>query len=197
MPKKAKNIVAAPKSNLALTVDIANALANHILAGKPLYPRDGILLIEMADGSEEILSVGTVNSWVGRNVIIPSTNKTLREVIDTARETYRIEKRKKNHEVLIDTAEKEFGRTLKLRTSEVRRNMFGQIMKNEDGSISRKENPQLLRIKMQTAQFVTERLDPQTYGKVEKTENKHLVFSLADLRKEEQRQNEAAQDSLQ
>ncbi len=70
--------------------------------------------------------------------------------------------------------------------------MFGQLVRNEDGSIARRENHNVLRIQMDTAKYVTERLDPDRYGKVDKTENKHLHFSLADLRRAKQEQEAEA-----
>lgn len=197
MAKRAKTIVRAEVSKSSLNVDIANGLVSKIYAGETIYPKSGKLEVLLPNGEITIVSTGTINSWITADIVIPSTTKTLREVLDKAREDARSLKRKQLHKVIVDTAETKMGRILKLRTSEVRRNMFGQTMKNEDGSIARKENPALLRTQADMIKFGLERLDPDHYSKVDKSENKHLVFSLADLRREEQRQNEAAQTNSQ
>jgi hypothetical protein len=116
-------------------------------------------------------------------------------VIEKAREDYIIQKAAKKKKSLIELGTQTLTRTLNLRTSQVQRNMFGGEVTRKDGSLVRKENANLLRIKTDVAKFALERLDPENFGKVDKTENKHLVFSLADLRRAKQKQSEEAQSN--
>lgn len=140
----------------------------------------------MPDGTTCKLSVNTLEMWITRRNVVPETGETLRDVLDKARETYRMEKYKAEQKQLLLDAQREIKRTLNLRTNLVARTMFGEVIKNEDGSIVRKENAQLLKVKMSTAHFVAERLDPETYGEKTQTKNEHLVFSLNDLRRAKQ-----------
>lgn len=197
MAKKAKKYIRAGVVPTSLTLDIANALISKIYEGEALFPKGKDLEVVLPSGEKQVLAQGTVNSWITRRTIVPSTNDSLKDLLDKAREDVRSLRREQFKRAVVDTAETKLGRILKLRTSEVRRNMFGQIQKNEDGSIARKENPALLKTQADMVKFSLERLEPQTYGKLDRSENKHLVFSLADLRREEQRQNEAAENSPQ
>ena len=96
---------------------------------------------------------------------------------------------------MVVDSEKALRRITKLRTSEVKRNMFGQEITREDGSLVRQENPKLLKIKADTSLKLLERLDPDNYGKVEKNENKHVIFSLSDLRKDKRKMEEEAEEA--
>jgi hypothetical protein len=80
-------------------------------------------------------------------------------------------------------------RTLNIRSNVPVRNASGQAVIREDGSIVRRENPELLAIKLKAAQYVTERLAPEHWSKKTEVHGKHLVFSLADLRKAKQEMN--------
>lgn len=178
------------RADVALTKDIAGALAQSILNGELLYTKSGYMTLHMPDGEDRQLSCMTIKGWITREVVIPETGNTLRTVLDRARADYRAAKREELQKKLIADAEAVLNRTMNIRTNLVQRNMFGQLIKNKDGSLARKESSSLLKVKVDAAKYVTERLDPAKYGKVEKSENKHLVFSLSDLRKARQQQND-------
>jgi len=174
------------RADVTLSKDIATALLQKIFLGETLFPPSNILTlaIEKQEGEIETinLSTKTLNAWVSRNNVIPETGKTLRDLLNEAREAYRNKEREKRQNMVIDIAEKEVHRTMNLRTNIPVVGMFG-VLKDKDGNIVRKENHNLLRVKMDTAKFLLERLDPAKYGA--KTDNKHTVmtFSLAELRK--------------
>ena len=178
------------RSDIILTDKVAGALVQKVFSGQNLFIKDqDIEITYIGEEGEEItekLSQNTVHSWIKRNNVVPTTGETLRDLLNRAREDYRTTIRKKRQDMLVESAEQRMSRVMNLRTTVPIRNMFGQIVKNEDGSIARRENHNVLRIQMDTAKYVTERLDPARYGRVERTENKHLIFSLADLRKSKQ-----------
>lgn len=177
------------RKDVKLNKYIAGALREKILKGETLYPNKGkgkhslSYITEEGEEIREVLSVHTMRDWVKRNNVIPDTGVTLRDYLNKAREEKRTLDRERRAEALVNEAEKVFHRTLKLRTNLPVRNMFGQTIV-EEGRIVRKENHNLLRIKNDTAKYVAERLNPERYGKIEKSENKHFVFSLADLRRQ-------------
>jgi len=180
-------------SNTGLSLPIARTLVQMVLSGQSLYPKTGEIEVMILEGEEEKplkLKTYQIDAWCRRGNVIPETGETLREVLDKAREEKRRIDRERRHTALLDKAEEKMTRTMNLRTTVPIRNMFGQIVKNEDGSVARRENHNVLRIQMDTAKYVTERLDPDRYSRVDKSENKHLHFSLADLRKAKQEQEE-------
>lgn len=183
------------REDIALTKEVAVALRNRALEGKTLYPKTGSIHIQVIgeDGKEmaQTLSVGTYRAWIVRGNVIPETGMTLREFMDMAREEYRNRKAEERRTMMLDEAESVFHRNLRIRTNLPVIGLFG-VVKDEDGKVVRKENAKLLKIKTDTAMFISERLNPQKYGKVEKTENKHLVFSLADLRRAKEGQRQEA-----
>lgn len=174
------------RGGVLLTQEIAGALVQKVLLGETLYPSEGKLELLVEDGGEErtlILSCNTIHAWVKRGNVIPGSGNELRAVLNKAREDYRTRKREELKDKILGDAERELNRTLNIRSNIPVRDKFGKVVTNPDGSYVRKENANLLRIKVDTAKYVTERLDPNTWGKTEKTESKHLVFSLADLRR--------------
>lgn len=169
------------RSDVKLDKEIAATLLQRIFAGETLYPPEGYITIQREGGEPEQLKHKTIQKWVERNNVIPETGRTLREVLDEARIEYRSKKREERQEMMIQEAEAAMHRTLRVRTNVPVIGMFG-VIKDEEGNVVRKENAGLLKIKMDTAQFITERLDPK-YAKKEQGTHKHLVFSLSDLRK--------------
>ncbi len=188
------------RADVTLTPEIACALVQKILSGETIYPPSCKLelLVEKPEGEETIiLSTNTLARWVERGNVIPGSGNELKAVLNKARADYRTRKREELKDKLLGDAERELNRTLNIRTNIPVRDMFGKTIKNPDGSLVRKENANLLRIKLDAVKYVTERLDPDTYGKVEKTENKHLVFSLADLRRAKQERDNATMSEVQ
>ncbi len=174
------------RSDVTLSKELASALVHLVFSGQTLFPSSGRLEVVLSgdDGDKaHILSTHTINSWVKRGNVIPETGETLRDVLDKAREEYRTRKEAERRKMMLGEIEQQFHRTLRLRTNLPIRDMLGKTIAREDGSLVRKENHNLLRVKMDTAKFLAERLSPEVYGKKEKAESKHLVFSLADLRR--------------
>lgn len=174
------------RSDIQLTKAIAITLVRKIFSGETLFPPEGysILTIEGASGEETQVKLlnTTLNKWVSRENVLPNGN-SLRGVLNKARTDYRAKKREELKDKLVNDAEAVLNRTLNIRSNVPVRNMWGKLIKNEDGSIARRENPDLLRVKVDIAKYVTERLDPTRYGKLERGEHKHLTFSLSDLRR--------------
>lgn len=170
------------RSDILLDKDIVATLLQRIFAGQTLFPPEGYIFIEREGQEPQKLKTKTIQKWVERNNVIPETGYTLRDVLDKAREEKRSKEREARQKAMVDEAERAMHRTVRLNTNLPVVGMFG-VVKDENGKIIRKENAALLKVKMDTTQFVLERLNPERYGKVEKTENKHLLFSLSDLRK--------------
>ena len=182
------------RSDITLTLDVASALVHMILSGQTIHPKSGLIeYYSVSNEGEETLvkiKVNTVMSWVKRDNVIPETGETLRDVLDRARQTYRTEKEEKKRGKLISDAERVLKRTLNLQTNKPAIGMFG-VIKDKEGNVVKKEDTKLLKIKVDVAKYVTERLKSDKWGKIEKSENKHLVaFSLADLRKAKQEKEE-------
>lgn len=184
------------RSDIALTLDIANALVGLIMNGKNLYSQD-ILELEVPDAEQDIkllkISRGTLNSWLTRRNIIPDTEDTLFAVLEQAKSNYRIKKSERRKEKVIELAEQKLSRLMHLRTSQVVRNSYGQTIQRQDGSIVKKENVQLLKTQVDAIKFVLERLNPEVYGR---NQEKVIVnnFSLADLRREKERQSSGSKN---
>lgn len=174
------------RGDVALTKEVTSLLVQKIFLGESLFTStgaSGYITFDREEGQEPLqLAKATLNTWIKRNSVIPETGQTLRRVLDEAREKYRTMEREKLHKNLLNKVEHELSRTMQLRTNVPVVGMFG-LIKDKDGNVVRKENHNLLRVKMDTAKFLAEALDPARYGK--KTDNKHLVmtFSLADLRR--------------
>lgn len=185
-PSVIKKSLARQRSDVTLSKEITSALVRLVLSGQTLFPLSG--RVEMMLPSEGgykvyILSTSTINSWVKRGNIIPETGETLRDVLDKARGDYRTKKNEDRRKIMSMELEAQFHRTLRLRTNLPIRDVFGKVVTREDGSIVRKENVDLLRLKMDNVKFLAERLIPEVYGKKVKAESKPLAFSLSDLRR--------------
>lgn len=185
---------AKQRPDVGLTKEIASALVQRIFSGETLYPPERKIEILLTDENGEekpyTLSSYTVNTWIKRDIVIPETGNTLRSLLDEAREMYRTKKQEKRREKMLEKVEHEFNRTINLRTSEPVIGMFGKIY-DKNGVLVRRENPALLKVKMDTVKFLAERLKPDVYGKVEKAEHKVMHFSLADLRQAKKELEEA------
>ena len=175
------------RADTLLSQAIALSLRDLILSGQTIYPHAAEKLsLAMWDGEEKtIVELGRsqISNWVQRGNVIPETGQSMRDFIEECRE----EKRVQEHRAMVDQAEAQFKRTLHLDTLQPVVGKFGVMKDKETGEVIMRENTRLLEIQMKTAEFVTERLDPNHYGKVGKNENKHLhVFLLSDLRKAEE-----------
>lgn len=171
------------RSDVSLTREVASTLVHMILQGQTIFPQEGYLDIIGESGQTQKLLTTTINKWITRENIIPETGRTLREVLNQARADYRTKLRGEKQELMLEQAETKLNRSLALRTTVPIRDMFGKLVYNADGKVARRESVGMLRAQIEAAKYVTERLDPKRYGRVDKTENKHLIFNLADLRR--------------
>lgn len=189
-PKVYKDNKQIQRSDTLLSKSLATTLIQMVLRGESLFPhrRTGKEYLELDIGEEKpvILRLSTLNQWIARNNVVPETGKTLRELLNIARREYRNSVWEERREALIEDSENKLHRIVKMRTKVPVRNMFGVHVKNEDGSLAYRENSELLGHQAKVAMYLTERLAPEKYGRVDRTVNKHLVFSLADLRKAEE-----------
>lgn len=173
------------RSDVVLTKEIASVLVNKILNGEALFDETGAsgeIELTLLNKKMSALSRSTLNNWVKNRNTIPETGEVLRDVLDSARDEYKARQRKERQKSILELAEQKIERTLGLDTREPIVAMFG-VLKDEAGNILKKENTSLLKVQMDTAKFAAERLDSATYGRVDRSENKHLIFSLSDLRK--------------
>jgi len=176
------------RSDTVLTQDIACSLTEMILSGRNVYDKSGIIsyININKEGEEKVvkIKVNSLRNWIRRRNIIPETGETLKDVLDIARENYRTQKEEKRRQELLGDADREIKRTLNIKTRVPVVGAFGLAKDPDTKEIIYKEDAYLLRIKVDTAKFVKERLDPARWGNVQKVEGRHLhVFSLADLRK--------------
>jgi hypothetical protein len=155
------------RGNIALNLPIVNALVDTVLLGQTLYPKGGLEVYVRDTNSAKLLKIshGTLNSWITRGNVISETGEPLKAVLGRAREQYRVNKEREKHLVMVQWAEKQCLRVLNLRTSQPVRNIFGHVVKRENGSVVRRENVNLLKIKIDIAKFVLETLEPAVYGK--------------------------------
>lgn len=171
------------RSDTSIDKNVVATLTKMIFSGKTIFPKEGYVPIENEEGEiVREVRVTTIKKWIERNNVIPETGMVLRDVLNDARLEFRRKERERKQKEMIEEAEASLHRTIRLRTNVPVVGMFG-IVKDDKGNIVRKENSQLLKVKMDTAQFLLERLDPEKYGKKETTTNKHLVMSLSDLRR--------------
>jgi len=196
MPNKLKVYKKSGKvqrSDIRLTKDIATMLQAEVLKGKSLFSSKEIILRGQTE--RIVIKAKTLQMWIYRNAVIPETGEVLRDFLDQARAEYRSKEREKRQEEMVRNAEKRIGGIIAMPTKEPVVGMFGKITDKKTGEVVMRENPHLVDKVLNASKFALERLDPGKYGKVDRSMNKHLVFSLADLAKaveedERQKQNE-------
>lgn len=188
---------AVQRSDNALTSEVAGALAQLVLSGEKLFPGKGTTgHIELqVEGQEApiLLSRSTLKSWIQRGNVLSDGN-SLRDILDKAKEAHRARKRKEIDDMREEMIDAKFNRVLSMRTKEPVMGRAGVIKHPETGKPLMKENTNLLSEQMRNVRFLAERQFPDRYGKKDKTENKHLVFSLSDLRREYEAQKSRARE---
>jgi len=178
------------RSDLTLTKEIATTLREMVLAGESLYQKGGKINLFSKDGEKIALSVGTLNAWILRRNIVPGIGVSLKDYLDKTRVERRVIKMRKQQEEMWEKGQNNLEKALSMRTNLPVFNKFGQVVRDEDGNIVRRENPNLLKIQLDAAKFVLERLNSENYGKRTKIKDKHLAFSLADFRREAKKYEE-------
>lgn len=193
-PKFYAEPIKAKRSDFALNINIANAIIGVVMSGQDLYPQGGLELAIPDETNAENrqktvrISRGTLNSWITRRNVIPETGETLHAVLERAKREYRIKEIEERKVYIVNQSLKILSRLLKLRTNQPVRNIFGHTIQREDGSLIRRENVPLLKLQADTVKYLLERLEPETFGKhPEKVQT--YQFSLADLRREQERQD--------
>lgn len=177
LPKKTRK----QRRDIVLNIEIANAIREYILSGSKIYSKKGFIEIYTYPHNEEkalILRTSTINSWITRRNTIPEIGVSLKDYINSAKEEYRIKKENELKKILTDLARLKIKRLMKLKTSKVLRDKNGVILLDEDGYPIKKENITLLKLQIDTAKFLFERLYLSPHALDENT-----GFSLADLRK--------------
>lgn len=179
---------------VSLTQEVAHSIIKSILSGEKYYYSDKNLIILREDNVREgeisrsySFPRSTYDNWIFRNSIVPETGRTLKSMIEEAREKYAVIKRKKEIKQRVATSEKALDEILALPihytsiTRRMKRGVNDKMM--EVGRETRKDiSAPLVHAKTKLLSMALERLDPENYGKTEKTQNTHVVFSLADLR---------------
>ncbi len=183
------------RSDTALTEEIVRAIVQRIRNGKPITKRGRkTLLLDYAPGQQPV-SVSTYTSWLRRGTtpLNSKENRSLRDIVDEAR----IEGRQRLHEEMLRKAEEVLGSHLELKTGE--KIVHKRI--NKDGKVelynSTRLVPKLVDTKQRAAEFVAKKLDPQTYGDSVKTDNRHLIFSLSELRRYQEEKDRLNQTQSQ
>lgn len=176
-----------------LTREITLAIQNCILSGNKYYymeDRTIRLPITKEDGTvEEIrFSARTYDSWIAREMVIPDTKQTLKELVEATRQKYLAIKEKKADEQRIRQSERTLDYLLQLPIHDtkvertIKRNKNGKL--EEVKRVTTKEiSAPLVGAKVKGLTFTLERLNPQKYGEKGEVKHSHVIFSLADLRK--------------
>lgn len=172
------------RRDVSLSTPLINALVQRVLSGQTLYPQGGleVCIPEGENGSKCFkISRGTLNSWITRGNVVPETGEPLKAILDKARESYRINTLIEKEQELIRQAEEQLYRVVKARTKVPIRSITGEVVREADGSIAYREDPQLLRSTIKAAIYILERLDPQKWGRETKS-TPDSTWSLNELR---------------
>lgn len=176
------------RSDTALTQEIVGAILSRLRDGKPITKRGRkTLILDYAPGQDPV-SVSTYTSWLRRGTIPLNSkdNHSLYELVNKAREYGRA----RLHEELLRKAEAVLEDHLDINTKE--RIVHKRI--NREGKVELKNGtrvvPKLVDTKQRAAEFVAKRLDRDTYGDSVRTDNRHLVFSLSELRRHKEQKEQ-------
>jgi|SRR6185312_4667061 len=173
-----------PRSDIALTLEIVDAIVERIKSGEPITRRGCSYLLLDYLPSQEKVPVSTYTSWLRRGTI-PLGSKdgyTLQDLVEEAREAYREEFKKD----MVRRAEGVFSDGLNMVISQP------AVLKriNESGKIEQYNGrviiPKVAEVRQRVAEFVVRKLDPKTYGdstKIQFTSG----FNLPELRRAKER----------
>lgn len=176
------------RNDTILNLSVAYAIRNYIFSGRKLNPKQGWFYVYVDVGNEKKpikISVPTYYSWLRRGNIIPETGQTFKSFIAEVFAEYRIEKNVNKIEQITEMAEEALLELVKLDPRVPLRNRLGQEVIDEvTGKVVMVEDANLLKVQMDTAMFILERLDPENYGKYVYKQPKREPVSLVDLVKE-------------
>ena len=190
--------------DVALTAEIANALVKKVLAGETMYPEEGYMTVSIGEGETrrtEEVRVGTLTTWITRNVVIPGDGRTLRSALDEAREERKSIVREQRQKDIIENAEQGLAELVRIPIKSGKQietrfrrdpvtgvyNATGKTEIEFEGV-----NPKLAEAKIKALTFGLERLDAPKYASKSSVQNTHMVFSLSELRRVKERRDELA-----
>ncbi len=174
--------IAKRRSDIALTLELTNAIFQRLQTGLPLIRRENKYLLLDGQKWAGKVPVGTYNSWRTRNTIpIDSEDdKGFNELLAEIKDKIAKEKR----EELLRLGEQGMSKILSMpviqKTIEKRINKNGEIV---SVTTTKAVNPTTVNAQVKVAMFTLERLDSKNYGKLVKTDRTVPIFSLAELRR--------------
>lgn len=185
---------------ITLTKEVALAIAKKAYLGETYSFRDTKSVhfqLEREEGVLEdiVITAGQYDTWINRERIIEGLGKSLKQVIEEAREKRRREKHKAELDEIRESAKKSLQAILDLPiydTSVMRhlkRDAKGKLRESGRTTVKQVSAP-LVSAKMKGLTFALERLDTENFSRKDETKNTHIVgvFSLADLRQKSQEQ---------
>lgn len=191
------------RTGVTLTKDIARSIVQAILSGERYYSdRDRKVYLQMPNESGEveefIFSANTYDNWIKRETEVPDTAKTLKSLIEEARDKRLAIQRKKSMKERILASERSLDQILALPIEYTR---VDRVIKRDDNGklkevkrlTSKDISAPLVTAKVNGLKFALERLDPENYGEKAEVKHAHVVFSLADLRKHRESQKNSQQ----
>lgn len=191
------------RTGVTLTQDIARSIVQAILSGERYYSdKDRKVFIHVANSAGEVeevvFSANTYDNWIKRETIVPDTPKTLKALIEEAREKRLAIQRKKNMKQRVLASERALDQLLALPIEYTRVDRV--IKRDENGKLkeikrltSKDISAPLVTAKINGLKFALERLDPENYGDKSEVKHAHVIFSLADLRKHREEAKKAQQ----
>lgn len=192
------------RTDVTLTAAIASAMVAKVLAGQTLYPEDGVMRLTVMEGNTEIVeevSVNTYTGWLRRDTVIPGENRLLRSALEEARVERKRLEREARQVNMIEIAEQGLAEVVRIPITHGKRTTRRFRANDETGEMEERgytetqtegADPELVAAKVRGISFALERLEPIRYGARLSTENKHVVFSLPEIRRAEEQLAEEA-----
>jgi|GEM_PF-1050159 len=182
----AKNGKRIRKDSL-LFAEVAHEIADMVRETGSIFShqKDGFLKVMLTDGDGKKVPVNikhsTVQHWSKNNCITNDTGENFSDLIAQARLDFKAKRREALQDEMLTLAELNLHKVLAMKTKLPVISANGKMITNEKGKEIKREDAKLLKIQADTAMSIAERFDSR-YQKTEKTENKHVVFSLSALR---------------
>lgn len=190
------------ETKTALTFDIANALKKKVLNGEAVFKRDSQIILEVTEETEGgiiektiELSTNTVMSWVSRDMIIPETNKTLRTLLNEAREQRDNALTKRQKQIVKHLAMRELTRLINMPITSNKKEIVVNYIKDKNGKdievgkavkTTTGDDAEKMRLKVKNLHYMLDRLDDDFKKPTEKIEKVANPFSFLVLANREQ-----------
>lgn len=176
------------RNDVALNSAIALTLRQRILDGLTVYPEKEPIEVKMENGEVVFVHHYQVSAWVNRGNVIPENGRVLRDFLNEARETYRVEKELARQTNIREQAEAGLEFLLTMKTGN--KMVVKRYKKTEDGYKETgktvtdfHQDPKLVAEKVKGIMFGLERLNPGVYAQKSSTTNTHLHLTMGDLRR--------------